>query len=187
MTTPAPLTVRVDPASLDVIPGESVEATVSVQNLGDIVDVFTLEVDGIDPSWVTLSTDSMSLFPGDEADSKLTVSIPRSSDAVSGVVAFAVKVTSRKDPSAAVDASCELNIAPFYSLQAAITPRRTTGPLGRFSISVQNSGNTDLPVFLEGNDPEERCRFSFEPRTLTVPPGSKRDAAVVVEPGVGDG
>ena len=48
---------------LETKPGEQIETTVSVRNQSQIVDHFTIKVDGLDPTWWTLSIPTFSLFP----------------------------------------------------------------------------------------------------------------------------
>ena len=52
--------VAVDQDSLQVNPGEQVETVITVQNLGVAVGVFSIEVEGLDPSWYWLSSSSIS-------------------------------------------------------------------------------------------------------------------------------
>ena len=89
----------ISPESVKVSPGDKAEFELSLQNLGNIVDVFTIDADGIDSSWIQIDTASVSLFPGDKVTNKIVVTVPKDSSALAGTYSCNVKVTSRKDAS----------------------------------------------------------------------------------------
>ena len=176
-------TVRVaaNQESLQVNPGEQVETVITIQNLGVAVGVFSIEVEGLDPSWYWLSSSSISLFPGDSTTAGLTVSPPKFSGSLAQTYPFTVKVTSQRDESEQASVSLSLEVLPFYELLVDMTPQRVTGRRGIHTLTITNTGNTSLSFDIEGRDPESLCHFSFNPETPTVPPGEILSVEVTVD------
>lgn len=172
----------ISPESRIVTPGDQVEFELALQNLGNIVDVFTIDCDGIDPAWVTLETTSVSLFPGDKVSSKIFVSVPKDSTALAKTYTGNVKVTSRKDPSDVAEASFGFEIKAFHSFSASIEPQRSSGAAGHFTITLVNEGNADLTCYFEGSDPESLCKYTFDPRSPEVKAGETVAVSATVQP-----
>ena len=119
--------VSVTPYYLTIVPAEQCKASIFIQNSSNVVDVITVEVLGLDDSWVEISVASVSLFPGDSGTSDLTISVPKSSSSTAGTYPFAVKVASRKDPSTNVEVACSLEVEPFYAVSSEMHPQQLTG------------------------------------------------------------
>ena len=64
--------------------GEKTEVTAEIHNLSDVVEVFSIEVEGIPSDWYTLSVTSVSLFPGDKETIRLVVAPPVTTAAAAG-------------------------------------------------------------------------------------------------------
>ena len=99
-------------------PGEKVETSVKVYNDSKIVDVYSIEVDGLDDSWYDLSLNSASLFPGDSFSSILSIDLPRASSSTARTYLFTIKVTSRQDPAGESSLAGEVEVEPFCSFTA---------------------------------------------------------------------
>src|SRR5438105_958130 len=56
--------------------GAPVGVTLIVRNDGALVDEVRLHVEGLDPAWVRLSSDSLRLLPGSQTDVHLEVQVP---------------------------------------------------------------------------------------------------------------
>lgn len=175
--------LKVQPQALEIAPGESEGVGVSVQNAGNIVDVFTIEVSGVDPDWVVVSPASVSLFPGDTSSGTVEFTLPRHSETAAGEYTAVVTVTSRKDPTDTISAEIALEVSAYYGLEASITPAKRTGATGEFAVSLRNTGNSPLDVKLDGSDREGLCKFLMEPDSPAVEPGGSADTRVVVTPG----
>ena len=172
--------VSVTPDQLTIVPAEQAVASIFVQNTSNVVDVFTIEVLGLDESWVELSVNSVALFPGDSATSDLTLRVPRSSNARAGAYPFTVKVASRKDPSINAEVECMLEVAPYYDVSVELHPQQLTGANGVFTASLTNSGNTDIQISLNGTDPQDALNFTYSRQTPQLAPGESQEATVTV-------
>ena len=174
--------VTMAPDNLDINPGETAEVVITMQNASNVVDLFLIEVQGLDSSWFKLSVPNSSLMPRMEGTSTLTITPPKSSAAIANDYPFTVKVTSQKDPTQESVVSGKLEVKPFYSYSLDINPQRMTGPKGQYSLIITNNGNAELDFNLEGLDPEDLCHFYFETRQPRVAPGETAEILLDVEP-----
>ncbi len=175
--------VTITEDSLQVIPGESATIGITVQNGSNVVDVLYIAVEGLDPSWYQLSVVQSSLFPGDETTGTLTLTPPKTSDAVAKNYPFIIKTTSQKDPTQATSLAVDLEVQAFHSFEMDLHPQKATGARGSYTLSIKNTGNADLNIDLAGRDPEDLCRFTFDHQRPRVFPGQEFEVAVQVEPG----
>jgi hypothetical protein len=86
------------PQQLDLSPGQAVDLLVTVRNAGEAVDQYSMEVDGLPPSWYALDAQSLTLFPGDSVELRARVNVPQESGAISGAYPFAIAARSRTNP-----------------------------------------------------------------------------------------
>ena len=169
--------------SIEVVPGESATINITVRNDSNVVDVLYIAVEGLDPSWYQLSVVQSSLFPGDQASGTLTITPPKTSDAVARSYPFTVKSTSQKDSTQSTSLPVQLEVRPFYSFEMTVLPQKATGATGSYKLGIKNTGNADLNIALEGLDPEDLCRFTFDHQRPRVSPGQEFEVGVEVEPG----
>jgi len=169
--------------SIEVVPGESATINITVRNDSNVVDVLYIAVEGLDPSWYQLSVVQSSLFPGDQASGTLTITPPKTSDAVARSYPFSVKSTSQKDSTQSTSLPVQLEVRPFYSFEMTVLPQKATGARGSYKLGIKNTGNADLNIALEGLDPEDLCRFTFDHQRPRVSPGQEFEVEVEVEPG----
>jgi hypothetical protein len=175
---------KLDSEILQINPGKQVETSLSIKNTGTIVDVFNVEVEGLDNSWHQLSASRVSLFPDDSEKIRLTITVPMRSDSTARKYPFTLNITSDRNSSEMEKVTCVLEVLPFHQFKASVSPQRVSGAVGRFTLTLENGGNSKTGCFLEGSDPENLCQFSFDPsRSPTVAAGSKSSVNVIVEPG----
>ncbi len=177
------ISLSVTPEKLQANPGETVQFNVSLRNAGNVVDVFTIDVRGLDASWVRVSTSAISLFPSDSGTSVISIAVPRQSSAVAGQYPFSVVVSSRKDISQDAVAELGLEVLPYHSFTAVLRPQKMASAVGSFTLELANTGNAELTITPQGSDPEALCQFSFTPQVPVVAPGAKQEASVRVQPG----
>ena len=99
---------------MEVNAGEAVNTIITVQNLSAAVGVFTIDLDGLDPAWYSLSSNSVSLFPGDSTTATLVVVPPRMSTSLAKDYPFTIKVSSQRDEEDAESLPFTLKINPFH-------------------------------------------------------------------------
>jgi hypothetical protein len=129
---PAPILVALSPAQIDVSPGSPpVDMALSVRNNTQSVDQYGIEIEGLEPGWYSLDVQSLSLFPGDSYDGKLTVRIPPESTPIAGSYPFSVTVRSRSNPqvSGVARALARVGSAPAQRRPQAAGGRHSLWPL----------------------------------------------------------
>ncbi|GAB2460679.1 carboxypeptidase regulatory-like domain-containing protein [Jatrophihabitans fulvus] len=162
--------VDVTPDVIDVAPGRETTVIVTVTNTADIIGGYALRVLGADPGWVTLSEDSLSLFPDEVRAVQLTVEPPPGLTA--GTRRLAVQVRELTEPYDSVVADIDLVVPAVPDSQLRVDPLVFEGgKRSSFSLLVENTGNTELDGYLSASDPESEVQFEFEPDRLVLAPG----------------
>jgi hypothetical protein len=169
-------------ASLETAPGASADTLIRVQNLSTIVDRLHIRVDGLDPTWWTVSVPTLSFFPGDRGESRLTIRPPKEAEAIAGSYSFRVKVVSEANPEDESVVTAVLVLRGFVSCEVELSPAKATGRIGTYRINARNSGNTDAVLRLEGKDQEEALTFRFSRDKVTVPSGGTSQVELAVAP-----
>jgi hypothetical protein len=182
----ANIKVTLSSDKLEVAAGVTVEATVSIRNQSQIVDQFAIKVDGLDPTWWSLSVSSVSLFPGDQDEAKLTIRPPKEAEAKAGSYSFQVKVVSQANPQDSTMAEAYLVLKGFTSWEAEMAPSKIVGRSGTYRIKVNNSGNSDASIVFEAKDSEEGLYYTFAPNAATVPAGNSSQVNLTVKPKKGE-
>jgi hypothetical protein len=150
--------------------GEAVEAMITVQNLGDIVDRFSFHIDGLDPSWFTLSESSVSLFPNDSGQVHIKFQVPKKEGIKAGTYPFGLRLASDSNPEEYSTVQGALEVSPVAESHLDMSPRRVeTRKNADYRITLVNSGVADVTFGLGARDTEEGCRFWFTPDNPTVP------------------
>ncbi|MDY6918474.1 MAG: DNRLRE domain-containing protein [Chloroflexota bacterium] len=176
------ITVTVSPDRLQVSPGSVAQATVTVKNAGDVVEAYSITSEGMDPAWCALSVSSVSLFPGDAEQIQLTVQPPKVSASKAGSYTVTIKVASNRDPTLETTAQVVVDLGRVLAFDVDLSPKKARARKGSYTLTISNSGNVAATYTFAGNDPENLCRFSFEPSSLVVEPGATAEVPVVVDP-----
>jgi beta-lactam-binding protein with PASTA domain len=184
--------VTVSDNDLRVNPGEEVKLTITVHNDGTIIDMFRIEVEGLNEQWDWPEVLAHRLTPhlGSPArphgdcmfESVLAINPPRNSSAGAGLHSFKVKVARDHNPLEETIVPVELEVRPFHSFALDLSPQRVTAAQGSYTLSITNAGNQDLNFDLKARDPEELCRFTFDQPTPRVLPGETVKVSLRVEP-----
>jgi hypothetical protein len=164
--------VQVTPERVELTEDNAVEVFVTVHNTGDLIGGYHLRVLGADPTWVTLETENLSLFPDASETVRALVRIPHG--VAAGERRIAVQVRELTPPQAISIAEIELVVPPQQALRLTLTPMTViAGRAGTFGVIVENTGNTTVVAPLAGTDAEDVMRFEFVPQVLTLAPGDQ--------------
>ncbi|UCC16889.1 MAG: hypothetical protein JSU58_11130 [Dehalococcoidales bacterium] len=135
-------------------------STVGIQNMGDIVDKYFVEISGIETSWYNQSASSISLMPQDTGQVQLTFRPPKAKGVRSGVFPFAVTVRSysfQEDKTVVIG---QLEVLPSLEFTMSVAPIRIScRRKGRFRIKLINKDVTDSNISLDVSDYEEKLKF----------------------------
>src|SRR5262249_7185959 len=105
--------------------GKPAELVVTIYNLGDVVDQFSVEISGLDPDWFTAPIGTVGLFPRDQEQVRITLHPPKRRGVHAGRYPFQVSVRSQAGTQhESVDGTLEVCGQAIYRLDLA--PRRTT-------------------------------------------------------------
>jgi hypothetical protein len=174
--------LRLETARLSVEPGGQVQTTITVQNTGDIVEGYLLEVLGEDvPAWAQVLPAEVQVYPGQDTTAVLVLNPPSDAAAGSGTFPFAVRARSVVDESVSAVVEGDLDLGRVFGLQAKISPVTSTGRWrGRHLVQFTNWGNAPVRLKLTPTDPDEKLGFVVHPEIVEVPIGASTSAAVLV-------
>ena len=182
----ANIVLSLSATKLEVAPGESVEATITIRNQSQIVDQFGIRIQGLDPTWWTLSTSSVSLFPGDQGEAKVTIHPPKEAESRAGSYSFQVRTVSQANPEEMTEEEAYLVLRGFLVWDVEMSPTKVVGRSGTYRLTASNSGNTDITLIFEGKDPEEALDYTFSHNKVTVPAGESALITLKVSPKKGE-
>jgi hypothetical protein len=158
---------------LAVEPGGETVCEVRIENTGDLVDQFTIDVVGPAHAWADVEPALVNLLPGDEETVRVTFRPPRSSDVAAGAVPFALRVRSREDPNGSRVDEGHVQIAPFDELVAELVPTTAYGRRkAKFRLAVDNLGNREVTAEISPIPPEDDCDLRVAVRQVTIAPGA---------------
>jgi hypothetical protein len=168
MTTVASL----DTQLLTLAPGGEASCELLVQNRGDIVEGYRLEVLGDAAAWATIEPASLSVYPGTQATARVVFRTPRGSDVPAMDIPFGVRVLPVEHPEYAVVPEATLRVGAYAETTAELVPRTSrTRRVATHDIAVDNRGNAPLQVDLAAGDPDNALKLRVRPAKLVVPAG----------------
>jgi uncharacterized membrane protein len=146
-----------------------VPATLQIQNLGEIVDKFLVEVEGLDETWYSRSASSIALMPQATDQVQISFLPPKRKGVKARVYPFAVTVRSQSTPEEAASVTGELEVLPAVEFKVGIHPYRVScRRKGTFRVSLANVGVSDANFSLEATDLDEGLRFHFKDENPVV-------------------
>jgi hypothetical protein len=177
------VSVEITPKLVQLNAGDSATVNITVVNTGPLVDAFQVSVDGLERSWYQLTAAAMRLDPGARAVSTLAIKPPRACATTAKGYPLVVRVASNRNAGQDQLVPVEMTVLPFYDFAMTLRPQKRSGARGAYQLNLHNQGNAPLNIDLKGNDPEELCRFQFDPQRPNLPPCEQRDVKLTVVPG----
>jgi hypothetical protein len=175
MTTVASL----DTQLLNLPPGGEVSCELLVQNRGDIVEGYRIEVLGDAAPWATVEPATLSVYPGTQAAARIVFRLPRGYDVPAMDVPFGVRVLPVEHPEHAVVPEATLRVGAYAETTAELVPRTSrTRRVATHDIAVDNRGNTPVTVDLRAGDPDNALKLRLRPASMVVPAGQTAIAQV---------
>ncbi len=165
-----------------VAPGERVALPLVLFNQGLERDVVSLSVEGIPSSWVSATSASTPLSPGQQQEVTLTIQPPRSGEGGAGRHPFKILAASQAAPGQVAVADCILTIATFSQFIGELRPQRfEAGEPAR--VVVENQGNIQQAFALTWQSPDQGLEFEPAPtQELRIPPGEVAMAEFSAKP-----
>ncbi len=169
--------------TVSVEPGNVATVRVKVQNTGQIVDEFVIDVLGDAASWTSSTPSMVRLFPGQDEVVTITFRPGRSADVRSGDVPFAVRIQPRTDPQGSTVEEGVVSVGAFVEAGAELVPRNSRGSrAGVHEVAVDNRGNASLQATLTAGDQDKQLDFKFSPESLVVGAGTAGFSRLRVRP-----
>jgi hypothetical protein len=176
------LVIEMNPPRVEVEPGgPSAETTVTLHNLGNVVEQYTTEIVGLDPEWYSAPQGSIGLFPQDRDQVRVSFHPPKRPGLRAGAYPFRIMVRS-KGGSQVEQVDGVLDVRGYAVYRADLTPRRRIkrGP-GKFTVHLMNTGTVDVRLSLEARDAEEACTFKFgKDDSPLLPAGSRLELPLTI-------
>jgi hypothetical protein len=169
------------PTELSVEPGAVVDFALAIRNPGSAPGRYLIEVTGIDPSWIRLPTDSLSVDARDQKLLRLTIAPPRSPETRAGSYKVYARVSSTESHES-VTAAAELTVKPFLDYALSLAPAQWWNRAGRFVLAIENRGNVAVAFGLSARDRNDACRYELESPTVTVQPAGSIRVPLRVQP-----
>ena len=121
--TSEPVVVNLTPPSVNIAAGaEPVEIAAYVQNNSTTVDQYSIEIENLDPTWYTITLQSVALFPGDSAPIPIRIHPPKGSQTRAGNYKFIVRARSQADPSIVGVTKGEIQVGGYTMFAVDLAP-----------------------------------------------------------------
>ncbi len=161
--------------------GANIKSTISIINRGSVVDQFSVEVEGLEESWYTLSASSVKLFPGGQESITLTIHPPKESSSKAGKYPFSIKAASVENPKETATELGTLEIQPYHEFGAELHPtQRVTRGEADFQLTIRNKGNSRETFKFNAQDEQGGCQFRFEDDEVKLDPGESEKVGLWV-------
>lgn len=170
---------------LSVDAGVTTPLGLEIINRSDEPDVFEVTVEGIDPEWVSVPANSLTVEPASSVSDSIFLRPQRSPENAAGTYPFLVRTRSLNSGESRV---CQgsIEIKPFHQLSLDVEPKRIAiGGLGKsaqYTLKVLNLSNVEHPLQIFANEPDNRVHFGFEFDRIVIGPGQEREILIEVSP-----
>ncbi len=159
----------------EIEPGTSVKLALTVTNLGQVTESFSLSPTGLAAPWSTIRPGYVTLFGGAQETVQVEVSPPRLASTTAGPTSLGVRVVPQSDPDDVEQAEVVLHVGSTHDrvvtmLQPALRSRRRA----TFEVMVDNRGNAQASCRMHLIDPTGRLDGDFEPPALGIEPGGSQ-------------
>jgi hypothetical protein len=159
---------------IDVRPGEATSLHLSIENLGDQTETYTIIASGLTAAWTTVTRPNVTLFGGSRDVVEIVVRPPAIHTTSSGPTTAAVRIIPLQEPDDTVVAEATLAVRSFDDRRISVLqPLQRARRRATFEFMVENHGNNLASCRLHLVDPSGRVDGTFDPPAVGVAPGSK--------------
>lgn len=157
---------------VEIEPGSTIKLTLSVHNLGQATDSFTIVPSGLTANWVNVERANVTLFAGSQDVVDVEISPPLIPSTTAGPTVVGVRIIPNDDPDDTIVAETTLDVQPFddrriVALQPVLRARRRA----TYEFMVENNGNGLASCRLRLIDATDRIDGTFDPPAVGVAPG----------------
>ncbi len=157
---------------VEIDPGSSITLKLSVQNLGDATESYTIVPSGLTADWVKVDRGNVTLFGGSLDVVDIVVSAPKLPTTTAGPTVIGVRIIPSGAPDDTAVAETTLDVKSFddrriVALQPVIRARHRAN----YEFMVENHGNGLASCRVRLIDPSDRVDGNFDPPAVGVAPG----------------
>ena len=168
------LSVEMLPHTLRVAPGEVATASIKVRNAGSVIDEVTLTIRREVASWVSVSPETLHIYPGTEAEARIQAAPPRAIRPLAGLYALEIAVNSDHQPESSFVHRSSVELGAYDSLTA--TPVGSTYLQARreaiLPIKIRSQGNRATTAYI-ATDEVPGAVISLSSTTVALEPGGE--------------
>ncbi|MCU4186055.1 carboxypeptidase-like regulatory domain-containing protein [Acidiferrimicrobium sp. IK] len=164
---------------VDLAPAVGAKVVVEVTNELEVIDGVTASLDGGYGLTVTVEPPLLALFP--DQTGILTLTLTPDATYPAGPRRLEIELRSSVEPAAStvVEIAAEVAAAPRGTV-TVLPPVRRARRRARYSVVLDNTGNTVLDASLAASDPDRALTARFAPPGLVVPAGGSATTAMTV-------
>jgi len=155
-----------------VAPGAHISTRISVTNLSDKPERFTIEITGLPREWVRIDKPELEVAAGKNADITLSFKPLRRSDSRPGDYNVQIAVRRKSQPETILRGSVNLLVLPYGGFGMAIDKNRLKAG-ERFRLFLHNQGSAPLPMTITGRALNSGLVITLTPSRAELAPGQR--------------
>jgi serine/threonine protein kinase len=173
--------VFIEKEKLSVEPGKSVELSLILLNQSQLVDQFSIAVEGIPPRWLPAPLPPVNLMPGDQNQVLINLLPPKNPKSRAGRYPLSIRVSSQQSPDEIVEVKAILTVTSYTAFHSEMHPQRirTEKPA---RIRIDNLGNLPDTYTIALRDQADEVRFNSPSIRIRVPEGQSSFAEFTAAP-----
>lgn len=157
---------------VEIEPGSSITLTLSVHNLGESTESYTIVPSGLTANWVNVERASLTLFAGSQDVVDVEITPPMLPSTSAGPTVVGVRVIPTDDPDDTMVAETTLDVQSFDDRRiATLQPVQRARRRANYEFMVENHGNGLASCRLRLIDASGRIDGNFDPPAVGVAPG----------------
>ena len=158
---------------IEAVPGSTLVLPLTIQNLGDSTESYTVVPAGLAASWTTVSRGNLTLFGGSQEVVEIEVSPPMLPTTTAGPTSIAIRIIPAGEADDAMVTETSITIAPFDDCRVVpLQPIQRARHRATYEFMVENHGNTVASCRLHLIDSTNRIDGDFDPPAVGVAPGA---------------
>lgn len=154
-------------------PGTTLTLPLTIHNLGDSTESYTILPAGLAASWTTVTQGNLTLFGGSQEVIEIEVTPPPLPTTSAGPTAIAIRIIPLGDSDDAVVAETTVAVEPFEDCRIVpLQPVQRSRHRANFEFMIENHGNTVASCRLHLIDHTNRIDGDFDPPAVGVAPAA---------------
>jgi hypothetical protein len=158
---------------IPVVPGQSATIQMTIANLGDSTETFSVIPSGLAAGWTTIRPATVTMFGGSRETVNIEVNPPPVPSTTAGPTALTVRVVPQSNPDDVASTETTLKVAVHNDrrlslLQPALRSRRKA----TYELMFDNQSNAQASCRMRLSEGMTRVEADFDPPAVGVEPGA---------------